>query len=501
MDRAPWLFVIAVVTLARGVLAASVPLFGDEAFYRLEALRPAWVYSDVPGMTAWLIGASMRLFGDSSFAIRLPFVVLASLVPWQVYALTRSSLASPSVALRAAGFAALLPLAGTAGILAVPDVPMTTATLLTAQVLVRAAVRGTSSVADGIILGLAIAAGIFSHYRFGVLLGFGGLALLLMPAGRKLSRQPKLAIGLLGLLAVIPILVFNAEQDQAGLAFQFVERHPWRLGADGLLYWPLQWVIATPVFATLAWWACWSAVRKSEPGRAVTAALALAGIVGYGVFALVTDRDRISLHWPLQAWLLAMPAAAVWLESRRRWARICPATMAIGCFALLAWYALATSPVARAGLADSKLYPENFSGWQEVAAAVSKMQQTAPAGPGALIADNFMLAAQLDARLPGPTPWVLDHPQNHRHGRAAQLAIWSLVLPDQTPALRGALLVVEETALKPWQREAYAQTLVRRFGPFVDSTRLELDAGRKVFVIHRLGAAPSRAPSVPVPPG
>ena len=40
--------------LAKVIVAARLPLFVDEAFYWQEAQYPAWAYSDLPGMSAWL---------------------------------------------------------------------------------------------------------------------------------------------------------------------------------------------------------------------------------------------------------------------------------------------------------------------------------------------------------------------------------------------------------------------------------------------------------------
>jgi len=60
---APWLpagSVLAasvLLALLRGVVAASVDLSDDEAYYRLWALAPALSYLDHPPMVAWLIAA------------------------------------------------------------------------------------------------------------------------------------------------------------------------------------------------------------------------------------------------------------------------------------------------------------------------------------------------------------------------------------------------------------------------------------------------------------
>ena len=46
----------AVLSLAKMALAMRLPLMVDEAFYAWESRHLAWAYSDLPGLTAWLIG-------------------------------------------------------------------------------------------------------------------------------------------------------------------------------------------------------------------------------------------------------------------------------------------------------------------------------------------------------------------------------------------------------------------------------------------------------------
>ncbi|HMB57769.1 MAG TPA: hypothetical protein VKM35_11240, partial [Arenimonas sp.] len=51
----------AVLLALKIILAARLPLFVDEAFYAWESRRLAWAYSDLPGLTAWLIALGRGL--------------------------------------------------------------------------------------------------------------------------------------------------------------------------------------------------------------------------------------------------------------------------------------------------------------------------------------------------------------------------------------------------------------------------------------------------------
>ncbi len=67
----------AVLLLARVAIAARLPLFVDEAFYWQEGRHLAWAYSDLPGLTAWLIRLGGELFGDGVLAVRSLFLLVS----------------------------------------------------------------------------------------------------------------------------------------------------------------------------------------------------------------------------------------------------------------------------------------------------------------------------------------------------------------------------------------------------------------------------------------
>ena len=69
--------------LGRALLAAQLPLFGDEAFYAWESRHPAWAYSDLPGFTAWSILLGRAVL-ESELGIRLASLLLGALLPLQL---------------------------------------------------------------------------------------------------------------------------------------------------------------------------------------------------------------------------------------------------------------------------------------------------------------------------------------------------------------------------------------------------------------------------------
>lgn len=80
---------------------------------------------------------------------------------------------------------------------------------------------------------------------------------------------------------------------------------------------------------------------------------------------------------------------------------------------------------------------------------------------------------------------VLDHPLNHKHGRAAQLALWGLV-PGALPST--GLLVVEDNAVALKDRLAAYHQRCARYGPLPEPQIVNVDHGRKRFLLYRLDA-------------
>src|SRR5688500_8191231 len=180
-----WLLWSAVLML-KLIVAARLPLFVDEAFYWQEGHHLAAAYSDLPGLTAWLARLGVTLGGEHAFALRAPFLLIAALVPLLVVRITSREFGERA-GWQAGCFALLLPLAGTLGLLALPDAAMALATLLCVDAGARLLREVSAATALELALGLAI--GALSHYRFIAVIGVGFVALLLVTDGRRVLRD------------------------------------------------------------------------------------------------------------------------------------------------------------------------------------------------------------------------------------------------------------------------------------------------------------------------
>ena len=479
----------AALLVAKIALASLLPLFGDEAFYWQEGRHLAWAYSDLPGLTAWLARLGVAVGGTHPLALRWPFLLIGAAVPWLVVRIARREWGD-AAGWRAGWFALALPLSGWLGTLALPDAPLVLASLLaldaTATLLRRVAPAALGELA------LALVMGALAHYRFAPAILAGLVGLLMLPRGRALLRRPVLYAPLaLGALAWAPIALWNQAHGGAGVEFQLLERHPWSLHAGGVK-WPLVQALAvTPGLFVLALAsgrrlaAAWGRDRDDIAG--VFLGVAAVSVLGYFVLAFFADTERVSFHWPLAGWLVLLCAAAGVFAAWPRWARVGTAVLAVaGHLVVLAALVAFATPSLRARLAESSVYPDNFAGWTEVAAAVREARADAPPGTR-VVADNFMLGAQLGFALDEPDLPVLDHPLDHKHGRAAQLQVWGLHRQGRADLGAGpTLLVVEDTARALKDRLAGYHELCRRLGSLPPPRVLNVDHGRKRFLLFRL---------------
>ncbi|HEV2538126.1 MAG TPA: glycosyltransferase family 39 protein [Frateuria sp.] len=476
--------------------------FGDEAFYWQESRYPAWGYSDLPPLTAWLIWLGERVAGHGLFGMRWPFLLLGSALPWVVVAFGRRAF-DARTGWQAGLLCLALPLAGSLGVMALPDVPLTLAAAVALLALLRALEEG--HLRDWLLLGLALAIAWLTHYRAAMVMLAGLLFLLCTARGRTQWRRGGLWLSLaVAMLGLVPLALSNWRQHGAGLAFQLVERNPWQFHADALVQ-PLEQAIAcTPVLYVLLLWACWRSWRRRGDGAPwdLIAWSSLGFLLPYFLLGLFADDLRFRAHWPLPGYLPLLAALpALCRPAGRNW-RV--ATLAggvlggIGTLLGLAYLALAASGPGVDVLAASKAFPFNFVGWRESAAQAQALLAHQDA---VLVADNFMLAAELQFQLDGRRPvYSLDAPLNVKHGRTPQLAIWGRDEAGLRAAHSGApmLLVVSEV-MREREKLAWLGAICGRIEAPRLVDRLVLFDGRKQFAFYR-GFVPAAPPVAPADP-
>ena len=476
-----------VVLLLKLWLASAIPLLGDEAWYWLEGRRPTWAYSDLPGLTAWLARLGVAIGGDTPLGLRWPFLLLGAAIPWLSVRIA-SRWFDEDAGWRAGLLVLLLPLGAVAGLLALPDVPLAFATLLAFDACLALLER--YRIGPCAQLAIALAMGATSHYRFAIALFAGGFGLLASSEGRALLRRPGVFAALVvSALAWLPIAWFNFEHHDAGLRFQFVDRHPWSFHGYGWKLQLAQPLIVGPLLYIALLWTLWQAWRRrADPRWRLLLIAAGFPITLFIALAPFVDIQRVSFHWPLSAHLLLLTALPALLHeggSRRNRAWIV-ASNAVVC-AALGWFAIQLAlPAGDARLARLGFYPEMFAGWNAAGTRTRERLATMPSDT-VVVADNFILAAELEFALRGTKPVLaLDHPLNAKHGRALQLTLWNRDENALPAAMRHPiLLAVDEGALTLALREPWNRHQCTVLPGLRAQGELDVDEGRKSFLFYR----------------
>ncbi|MEO6155115.1 MAG: glycosyltransferase family 39 protein, partial [Thermomonas sp.] len=485
-----WLAVCAI----KFALALQLPIFVDEAFYWQEGQHLAWAYSDLPGLSAWLAWLGTRLGGNHAFALRLPFLLIGALIPWLMVHMTAREF-DARTGWQAGSLSLVLPLAGSMGLLALPDAPLLLATLLCLDAGLRLLRRVDVFASTELAVGLGL--GGLCHYRFAAVIAVGLVAMLVLPAGRRALRSPLPWMAItVGALAWLPLLLWNLSHGDAGLQFQLLDRHPWQFSREGLRLGRMQLLLVTPLLLiamTVAGWRSLT-IRGTDASRylALCGSLIVLGFLALGFFA---DRERVSFHWPLPGYLALLPLVpAVLARWSRGWRVATWLTAGLGLAVVLGYYALASVPAWRAQTASHNFHPTNFAGWDELGDTVRDRLASMPPGTR-LVAGDFKLGAELGFALGDADIPVLEHPLNGKHGRAPQLALWGLLRQRlDVDAGRPVLLVIAVNDVEFSDLLGYYHRLCEQVGPLPAPQVLNIDHGRQRFLLFAFQArVPSRA--------
>jgi len=487
--RAAFVTAFLILLVLKLMLAAVMQPFGDEAFYWQESRHLAWGYSDLPPLTAWLIRLGESLAGHGTLGMRWPFLLLGSLLPWVMVAFGRRAF-DASVGWQAGLLCLCLPLAGSLGVMAMPDVPLTVAGAVAMLALLNA--MDENRWHDWLWLGFALAVCWMSHYRAAMFIVAGFLLMLLAPRGRaQWTRGGFWLAMMIAATGLIPLVVSNWQLHGAGVTFQLVDRNPWRFHADTLVQPLEQAVTCTPLLYAALLWTAWHGWRRraSAPWD-VIALLSLAFIVVYFVAGLFADDQRFRVHWPLPGYLpllAALPALLRESKVGRAWRIFATAGAGLGFIAIVAgllYLGAIAMPNGETRLSAARAVPMSVMGWRE-SADVAKAQLVKR--PAVLVADNFMMAAELDFQFDGARDvYTLDSALNTRYGRAPQVALWGR---DET-ALRRAhpgaqvLLVVDEYSVRGRDRASWLGSLCVRIASLRPVQRISLFNGRKSVALY-----------------
>ncbi len=298
---------LAAVLLAfRFWLAAVFPITGDEAYFTIWGLQPAAGYYDHPPMVGWWLALLTR-FSVDPWVLRLPAIVLPSLIALAIYLALRST--DREKAAYAALAFLLLPI-NVWNVFITTDTPLVLFCFLSglAWWLGKTARDWRWQVLSGLFLGLAFLSKYFSALLALVLLA----DVLLSPRGQRDWRGLALAFA-----CAMPFGLFNLWWNYghcwANLMFNVYNRHD---GAGASWKTPLLYLlIVAYVLSPLALWQLARgrmAAAWREPGTRFALIAVALPLFLFGLLSLVR---AVGLHWVLAFLPFFFMAAALALNA------------------------------------------------------------------------------------------------------------------------------------------------------------------------------------------
>jgi len=305
--------------LVRTWIGATFPITGDEAYFYWWGVYLDWGYYDHPPMAGWVIAAMLKLFGDSTLAMRIPALLLptalGAVLWWGFSGIDREKTAWAIVLFW------LTPI-NWLNALMTTDTPLIFWSVLSISALVRAEQRTqvdrvtyAMHALSGLCLGLA-----FLSKYFAVVIGLAYLVYFV-----AFRRERILGLALLVLAATPGPLInlwWNMGHGWANIMFNVYNRNQgevfsWHKPALYVLTWAY---LLTPGFMWLAWQERTALLRTARQQKLLTTLI----VVPVAFFALIAMKKVVGLHWvlnfyPLFFVLLAFALPAQQLKRCSRW--------------------------------------------------------------------------------------------------------------------------------------------------------------------------------------
>ncbi len=308
---------ILAATLVRLGFAASLGLGVDESYMVAAGRVLSLGYFDHPPAAWWLSWAAGRVFGDTAFAVRLPFIALFAGSTWLMFRLGAAAI-SERAGFWAAFALNLSPVLGvTTGTWVLPDGPLVCALLGAALCLTHAmGSRGWRW-----WLGAGTCAGLALFSKYSAILTIGGAFLFLLTCRQHrhwLARPEPYVAVLMAFLIFSPVVIWNAQHGWASFAFQgaragaarFRPFAPFATLAGEALF-ILPWIWAPMMVAA------WLALCRG-PAEWRGWLLCCLGAPPIVAFVLISawSPQRVLYHWAAPGYLMLFPllgAMIVWL--------------------------------------------------------------------------------------------------------------------------------------------------------------------------------------------
>jgi hypothetical protein len=474
-QRRTWHGLAAFGLLAAGGLAhlaylvndCPLDLSGDEAHYWEWSRRLDLSYYSKGPLVAYLIALSRwglaewsrQVVGSEALAVRLPAILLSIGTGMGIYVLALRTTRQSHLALSAVALTFTIPILAVGAILMTIDAPLACLYVWT-LVAIQAGLSGRSTI-PWALAGVLVALGILAKYTMVLIFPTIGLAMLIEPGFQAALRRPgPYLAAVIGLLGLVPILVWNSQHDW--VSFRHVAGQAGVAGGPSLKpFGPISFLagqaaVVGPVWLASMACAVVSLGRSPQPQAGechqtadvrLLVCATITPCLAFLPFSLIT---KVQPNWPVVALLPGSILLVLWLarllrrpraSTRRAAGAVIAAGAVLGGAAVIVlhhteWLMPAFTWLARHeppwNLTPTARYDptSRLRGWSELGAAVGRvLESERNAGRDPFIAtDDYQTASQIAFYCPGqPQVYCL---QAALGDRQSQYDIWPNPIRD-----------------------------------------------------------------------
>jgi len=318
-DRQIFLKLLVLSTLFKLALAATIPLGLDEAYATAVAREYSLSFFEHPAIGFWLPVLSAHLSGiEATLIYRLPFLLLGIGTTWMMFLIGREIGGSRTGVLAAILYTVAPFFLLSSGVFVVPDGPLNFASAVVVLMLVRITrAEGRAPIRWWIYAGGAMALALGSKYQAAWLPIAVLLFMITHPTGRRWFLQPGVYLaGLIGLLGLVPVVLWNMEHDWITLRFHMARVNGGVHPEYFLLMLALQMLFLLPSGLAFSALGLWGGLRARANAPLFLLAIVALGPIVFFNYVNISSTDAFA-HWSMPGWLFALPLAAWWLKGRK----------------------------------------------------------------------------------------------------------------------------------------------------------------------------------------
>lgn len=441
------ILLLGIVYAVHTLVALIPPLNGDEATFWEWSRHLAFGYYAHPPLTAWLVALVTNVFGDFSYTVRLPAILLHLGTIAFVYAIAMDYFENKSPALLSAMLYAVLPLSMVLGTAMTTDAALIfffTAALFFLQ-------RALFNNKPSYWYAAAVACGGMMLTKFMSVLFFPPIVLFLLINRdyRKwfLAKEPYLA-ALVALLIFSPFLYWNYQNNWLTFQFNFFMRHQ-QEGFDiskPFIFLAGQLLAASPVifFCLIAalltnfisYYRKPSRIHQSRKKREWILFMSYFAAFPLIYFGGTSTGVKVAPHWPAIVYPVGVLLVTAWIQSRIpakkqtaihssrtfQWSFATAGLLSIGlCLLVIFPKVLPDHLIYTKKVYDKAPPVSHYFGWKEIGHHVDQIKQEWENRPEGLFftSKDYSLASMLGFYTPShPNYYLMNVGKDIIHGKS-----------------------------------------------------------------------------------